>query len=75
MMILEILRWLGFPQTAYQLANEAGIKNINDIDKSAIPKGTLFSFVRDGLKYTELKANLHAVGIFVSLNGISLQSV
>ncbi|KAH7656116.1 Beta-transducin family (WD-40 repeat) protein [Dioscorea alata] len=52
----------GFPQTAYNLANETGIKNINDIDidKGAIPKGTLFPYVQDALKYAQLKANLHA---------------
>ncbi|XP_039144934.1 WD40 repeat-containing protein HOS15-like isoform X4 [Dioscorea cayenensis subsp. rotundata] len=52
----------GFPQTAYNLANETGIKNINDVDvgKGAIPNETLFSYMRDGLEYAQLKANLHA---------------
>ncbi|XP_039144932.1 WD40 repeat-containing protein HOS15-like isoform X2 [Dioscorea cayenensis subsp. rotundata] len=53
---------LRFPQTAYNLANETGIKNINDVDvgKGAIPNETLFSYMRDGLEYAQLKANLHA---------------
>ncbi|XP_039144793.1 F-box-like/WD repeat-containing protein TBL1XR1 isoform X2 [Dioscorea cayenensis subsp. rotundata] len=45
-----------------QCPEEKGIKNINDIDidKGATPKGTLFPYVQDGLKYAQPKANLHA---------------
>ncbi|KAM0952659.1 putative transcription factor WD40-like family [Dioscorea sansibarensis] len=59
-LIYQYLEEKGFPHTAYNFANEARIKNVTNIDKSAIPKGALFSFVGDGLRYTQLKANLHA---------------
>ncbi|XP_039145034.1 F-box-like/WD repeat-containing protein TBL1XR1 isoform X2 [Dioscorea cayenensis subsp. rotundata] len=56
-LIFRYLEEKGFAHTAFNFATEAGIKNVNNIDKSAIPKGALFSFVQDGLRYTQLKSD------------------
>ncbi|KAJ0984505.1 hypothetical protein J5N97_002861 [Dioscorea zingiberensis] len=58
-LIFLYLQESGFPHTAFNFEHEAHVKDV-PIDKSKIQKGALFSFVRKGLRYTQLKANLHA---------------
>ncbi|KAJ0984503.1 hypothetical protein J5N97_002859 [Dioscorea zingiberensis] len=58
-LIFQYLQESGFPHTAFNFEHEAHVKDV-PIDKSKIQKGALFSFVRKGLRYTQLKANMHA---------------
>lgn len=70
----EIFGGSGFKHTAFSFDDEAEIENI-PIDKSKIDKDALSSFVHKGLQYSQLEANLHAVGAFGSLDLLSLTFV
>lgn len=73
-MNLQNLGWSGFEHAAFNFGIEAEIEDI-PIDRSIINKGALPSFVRKGFRYTQLKANVLAVGKPVSLHLISLKLV
>ncbi|KAM0952657.1 putative transcription factor interactor and regulator LisH family [Dioscorea sansibarensis] len=58
-LIFQYFQEEGFEHAAFNFAMEAEIEDI-PIDRSIINKGALPSFVRKGLRYTQLNANVHA---------------
>ena len=71
-MNLEILGLAGFELTASEFKNETEIENV-PIDENTTNKAALLSLVHKGLRYTQLEANMHTVGVFGTLDLISLK--